>query len=84
MEMEFDWNGIFYGKNGIQYVLTEFGYSLDYYEPIKNIVVEYDEPRHYVRNELRQKDVKRMDNIKSLLKCKFLRYNEKSGELKEY
>ena len=30
---------------------------VDYYEPIKNIVIEYDEPHHFNKNgELKEKD----------------------------
>lgn len=84
LENEMQWNGIFYGKNENQHVLKDLGYSLDYYEPNLNIVVEYDEPRHYVCGKLKNKDITRMNNIKSKLGCRFFRYNEKLDELTEY
>jgi hypothetical protein len=84
LEQNTGWNGIFHGKNGTQYVISTLGYSLDYYEPIKNIVVEYDEARHYVGGKLKEKDIIRMNNIKSHLNCQFFRYNEKRGLLEEY
>jgi hypothetical protein len=84
LEDEMKWNGIFYGKNNNQYIIKDLGYSLDYYEPNLNIVVEYDEPRHYIRGNLRQKDMQRMIEIKNALKCRFFRYNEKIDQLLEY
>jgi hypothetical protein len=83
LEKEKDWNGIYIGKDK-EYLIEGLGYFVDYYEPSLNIVVEYDEPRHYINGELKEKDVKRMDEIKQCLGCKFLRYNEKKKELKEY
>jgi hypothetical protein len=79
MEKKNNWDGVFYGKNGnkTQFLIEELGYFVDYYEPKLNIVVEYDETAHY--NEdwiLKEKDVKRMNEIKQYLKCKFFRYNE--------
>ena len=61
------------------------GYSLDAYDKKRNIVVEYDEPRHYdIRGNLKPKDIRRMDEIKQRLGCKFYRYDEKKQLLKEY
>lgn len=84
LEKEKDWNGVFYQKSGKQFLLEDLGYFLDYYEPNLNIVVEYDEPRHYVNGKLQPKDLQRMDEIKKNLRCKFLRFNERNGELKEF
>jgi very-short-patch-repair endonuclease len=71
-------------KNG-EFFVSDLGYFVDYYEPNLNIVIEYDEPKHYnVDNSLKKKDLIRMNEIKSKLKCKFYRYNEKLKELKEY
>lgn len=64
------------------------GYFLDAYDKEKNIIVEYDESRHYkYKNSqwvLSNDDVIRMDELKTKLVCKFFRYNEKLKELKEY
>ena len=60
------------------------GYSLDAYDKNKNIVVEYDERKHYTGGKLKIKDVDRMNRIKKHLQCRFFRYNEKIKELKEY
>jgi len=83
LDVEMEWNGIFYGKSSEQHLL-DIGYFVDYYEPTLNIVVEYDEPRHYRCGKLRSRDVERMNNIKIDLGCRFLRYNEKTGLLTEY
>lgn len=84
LEKEKNWDGIFHGKSGKQFIVWELGYSIDYYEPNFNIVVEYDEPKHYRCGILKSKDVERMNIIKSHLGCRFFRYNEKSGKLLEY
>ena len=61
------------------------GYSLDSYDKNLNIVVEYDESRHYdIYGNLKYKDVIRMNEIKTHLNCKFYRYNEKKNILIEY
>lgn len=83
LEKEKGWDGFYHGKNQ-QNILEGLGYFLDYYEPNLNIVVEYDEPRHYVRGELRPEDVKRMENIICHLKCQFYRYNERLNKLKQF
>jgi hypothetical protein len=83
LEKENGWNGFFYGKNN-QYIVENLGYFLDYYEPNLNIVIEYDEPRHYINGNLKDKDVKRMNEIKQHLKCKFFRYNERFNKLNEF
>jgi hypothetical protein len=59
------------------------GYFLDAYDKEKNIVVEYDEPRHDYPSR-KQKDIERMNEIKKHLQCKFYRYNEKENVLNEY
>ena len=84
LELENGWDGIYYSKNNTQFFVENLGYFIDYYEPKLNIVVEYDEPYHYLHRTLRPKDVKRMNEIKSYLNCKFYRYNELGKELVEY
>lgn len=84
LEKERNWNGIYYGKSKTQHFINELGYIVDYYEPNLNIVVEYDEPRHYVNGQLKEKDIKRMTEITQHLGCRFYRYNERTKELKEY
>lgn len=86
LESKMGWDGIFYGKNGYdrQYLIEPLGYFVDYFEPNLNIIVEYDEPRHYVCGKLKDADVKRMEDIKRHLNCKFYRYNERLNEFKEF
>jgi len=77
LEEKNDWNGIFFGKNKKQFLVENLGYFVDYYEPDKNIVVEYDETRHYGKDwTLKEKDIKRQEEIIKILHCKFYRYNE--------
>jgi len=53
------------------------GYFVDYYEPNLNIVIEWDENSHYnIDGNLREKDKRREEEIKSYLKCKLLRIKE--------
>jgi hypothetical protein len=60
------------------------GYFLDAYDKERNIVVEYDEPKHYdVYGNLKQKDVLRQQRIITHLGCRFFRYNERTKELYE-
>lgn len=61
------------------------GYFLDAYDEERNIVVEYDENKHYTLNgKLKKKDIDRMNEICNNLKCRFYRYNENKGTLNEY
>ena len=83
LEKENGWGGCYATKNG-EYLIKELGYWVDYYEPNQNIVIEYDEKHHYVYGNLKEKDIKRMDEIKNHLKCRFFRYNEYTKELKEF
>lgn len=79
LEKERGWNGFFYSKNGNkgQFLIEDLGYFVDYYEPNLNIVVEYDETKHYNADwTLKEKDVRRQKEIIGKLGCKFYRYNE--------
>ena len=60
-------------------------YFLDAFDENRNIVIEYDEPHHYTWDgKLRPYDIVRMNDIISHLGCTFMRYNERTGELKSY
>lgn len=67
-----------------QHFVSHLGYFLDYYEPSLNIVVEYDEPRHYRQGILIERDRKRMEEIKSHLGCQFWRYDEYNECLRKF
>ena len=73
-----------HAKNGGEFFIEKLGYWVDGYDKNRNIVVEYDEPRHYSLQELNLCDLNRMLEIKSHLKCEFYRFNEKSGSLVKY
>lgn len=73
--------------NGGEYYIKELGYFVDGYDKEKNVVFEYDEPHHiYVSSgKLKERDIIRMNLIKKHLNnCKFIRYNERLNEIKEY
>jgi|ERR1035437_7422494 hypothetical protein len=71
--------------NGKEYYVENLGYFVDGYDKERNIVFEYDELHHFnMFGVLKEKDIKRMDEIKNHLNCKIIRYNEKTKELKEY
>ena len=66
-------NGIFATNKG---ELSILGYSVDYYEPKLNLVIEWDEPHHYKEGQLREKDIIRQNKIERYLKCKFIRIKQ--------
>lgn len=68
------WN-LIHAMNGGEYYIKELGYWVDGYDKDKNIVVEYDEPRHYKNGKLTEKDEARHKKIISHLNCEFYRYN---------
>lgn len=75
---ELGWN-LQHALNGGEFYIKELGYWVDAYDKNKNIVVEYDEPKHFnVDGSLKQKDVHRMINIINLLNCEFWRYDERN------
>lgn len=80
LELERGWDGIFHGKNEkmVQYHIKHLGYFPDYYEPNLNIIVEYDEIKHYKEDALtlKDKDIYRQNQIIKHLQCRFFRYNE--------
>jgi hypothetical protein len=80
LSKENNWN-LQHAKNGGEINIGTLGYFIDAYDKDKNIVVEYDEPRHYTDGILNEKDVIRQNEIKTLLNCKFYRYDEKRNRL---
>ena len=68
-----------------EYHIKHLGYFVDGYDKDKNVVIEYDEPKHYYKNgKLRNKDIVRMTEIKNHLNCKFIRYNEITKQIVYY
>lgn len=79
LSLETGWK-LQHAKNGGEVKIL--GYSLDSYDKIGNIVVEYDEPYHYdCLGALRKKDIIRMNEIIEFTGCTFYRYNEKTKKL---
>ena len=71
-------------NGGEKHIITEkFSYWLDAYDSERNIVVEYDEPKHYDKEtgQLRLKDILRQKDIISSINCQFYRFNEQTGQL---
>ena len=82
LNKEKNWN-LQHALNGGENII--YGYSVDGYDKEKNIVVEYDEFRHYNKSgDLKSKDVERMNRIINHVKCEFYRYNEKTKTLIKY
>jgi len=62
-----------HAMNGGEYKIKELGYWLDGYDLKNNIVYEWDEPSHFFKGKLREKDLIRQTEIEKFLKCKFIR-----------
>lgn len=73
LEKDLGWDGL-YATKGKEQRIGRFW--VDYYEPTKNIVIEYDEPHHYNNGELCDKDKYRQKWIEERINCKFFRINE--------
>ena len=77
LEKDMGWNGL-YATKGKEKRIGRFW--VDYYEPSKNIVIEYDEPHHYNSNgELLIKDKIRQAWIEFHSQCKFYRINNNTN-----
>ena len=79
---EHGWN-IQHAENGGEFY-TGIGYFVDAYDKEKNVVLEYDEPIHYLDKEnniLREKDLIRQKRIIEHLHCEYWRFNEKTQTL---
>ena len=71
---ELGWNGV-HAENVGEFRVA--GYLLDYYEPVENVVIEFDEAYHE-RPDQKLKDKLRQDRIIEELQCRFFRI--KDGE----
>jgi hypothetical protein len=65
-----------HAENGGEFYIKELGYWVDGYDKENNIVYEWDDKRHYINNELLDKDKNRQRRIEDFLKCKFIRIKE--------
>jgi hypothetical protein len=71
-----------HAENGGEYYIEELNYWLDGYDKGKNTIFEYNEPHHYdINGNLREKDIRRLNEIKKLLICKVIIYNGKSKSI---
>jgi len=66
-----------HAENGGEFYIKELGYWLDGYDIKNNICYEWDEESHYVNGRLKNKDIRRENEIISLLDCDFHRIREK-------
>ena len=71
----FDLEG-YYAENGGEFHIKELGYFVDYYEPNLNLVIEWNEEKHYDVNKLNDKHLKRQRQIKNKLGCMFVNIRE--------
>lgn len=63
--------------NGGEYHIKELGYWVDGYDKEKNAVFEYNESSHYNKfGNLKEKDVRRLCEIKTHLNCELIIYND--------
>ena len=70
------WQG-FYAENGGEFYIEELGYWVDYYEKNINLIVEWYEEHHYRGGKVRDKDVRRREDIINKLGCAFIEIREK-------
>lgn len=70
-----------HAENGGEYYIKELGYWLDGYDKNKNIVYEWYEKFHFRYGKLRERDIRRKDDIIKLLKCKVVGYNDSGIEI---
>ena len=61
--------------NGGEFCIKELGYFVDGYDKENNIVYEFDENYHNTKAQ-KEKDILREEQIKKVLKCKFIRIKE--------
>lgn len=60
-----------HAENGGEFYLKDLGYWIDGYDSVKNVVVEIDEPTHFCKDLLRDRDIRRHKEIQELLGCSF-------------
>lgn len=80
LNSKFGWN-LQHAMNGgeVQFI----GYSLDGYDKHKNIVFEYDEPKHYITWHKKKDEERQRRIINAIHPSAFYRYDEKNKKLVE-
>ncbi len=71
------WQGI-HAENGGEFYVKKLGYWLDYYDPVGNVVIEWDEPHH---KRMMEKDQLRQKEIEALYGCLFIRLKPNEASL---
>lgn len=83
LNKDFSLEGIF-AENPREHLIKDIGYFVDYYEPNLNLVIEWNEEKHYELNKntnryvLNKKHKTRQKEIKKYLRCKFINIREKT------
>lgn len=72
-----------HAKNKGEHCIKELGYFVDFYEPTLNIVIEWNEKRHYFQGRLTPKHLNRQSMIKKKLKCSFINIKESTFDLEK-
>jgi len=62
--------------NDGEFYIKELGYWLDGYDIKNNTVYEFDEKYHFIKGQLREKDIDRQNEIEKFLGCKFIRIKD--------
>lgn len=70
-----------HAENGGEYFISKLGYWVDGYDQEKNVVIEYDEFRHFKNGNLKEKDRRRMDEIINCLDCAFIRVKAENNQI---
>jgi len=71
-----------HAENGGEFHIKGLGYFVDFYSKKYNLVIEWNEERHYDNNKLSKKHLKRQNEIKKYLKCKFINIRQNTFKQK--
>ena len=55
-----------FDKNGGE--ISLLGYFLDFYDKVNNIIIEWNERRHYIQEKIIEKDKRKQRDIENFLK----------------
>lgn len=69
-----------HAMNGGEHLISHLGYWVDGYDKEKNVVVDFYEDNHHHYNKdgtMKEKDLRRIDEIKRYLNCQFIVLEEK-------
>lgn len=82
LSKDFGWN-LQHAENGGEVYVESTGCWLDGYDQKRNIVVEIDEPRHFQKGMLLERDQRRQKFLEDALGCAFYRiyFNKRTGSV---